>query len=345
MKAVTVRPGSVESLRLDDLPEPSLEPDDLLIETLVVGVCGTDHEVLDGAIGHPPSGLDRLVLGHEALGRVIEAPDGSGLSKGDLVAPIVRRPDPVPCPNCAVGEWDMCRNGRSTEAGIRGLHGYARERFALPAGFAVKVDPGLGLLGVLVEPASVVAKAWEHIVHIGSRARWEPSRVLVTGAGPIGLLAALFATRHSDEVHVLDQVTEGPKPDLVRDLGATYHTEGLDEIEEGVDVVVECTGDAELAVSVMGHTARNGIVCLTGVSGPGPQLVARSLARGLVLENDTVFGTVNANRRHYEEGARVLTGTDRSWLQRLVNRRVPLDRWIEAYDREPNDVKTVIGFG
>ncbi|MGH8915854.1 MAG: alcohol dehydrogenase catalytic domain-containing protein, partial [Acidimicrobiia bacterium] len=212
---MTVRPGRVDSLRLEDMPDPIPGPHDLLVETLAVGICGTDQEVLDGQLGEPPPGSDQLVMGHEALGRVVRAPADSGFASGDLVTPIVRRPDPVPCPNCAIGEWDMCRNGRFTEAGIRGLDGYAAERFALPAGFGVKVGPDLGILAVLVEPASVVAKAWEHIVHIGRRALWEPTRVLVTGAGPIGLLATLFAIRHSDEVHVLDLVTDGPKPDLV----------------------------------------------------------------------------------------------------------------------------------
>lgn len=345
MKAITVRPGAAGSLRLDDLPDTVPGPGEILVETVAVGVCRTDHEVLEGGIGYSPSGRDRMILGHEALGRVIAAPAGSGLAQGDLVAPIVRRPDPVPCPNCAIGEWDMCRNGRFTEAGIRGLDGYASEKFTLPIGFGIVVEHSLGRLGVLVEPASVVAKAWEHIVHIGSRAHWEPTRVLVTGAGPIGLLAALFATRHSNEVHILDRVTEGPKPALVEDLGATYHSGGLTDIERGVDVVLECTGAPELVGAVMGHTGPNGVVCLTGVTSAGRHLVTSDLARELVLENDTVFGTVNANRRHYQEAARVLTETDRSWLERLINRRVPLDRWEEAYDREPDDVKTVIEFG
>ncbi|MGH8947771.1 MAG: alcohol dehydrogenase catalytic domain-containing protein, partial [Acidimicrobiia bacterium] len=288
---------------------------------------------------------DRLVLGHEALGQVMTTPVGSDFAPGDLVAPIVRRPDPVPCANCAVGEWDMCRNGRFSVAGIRGLDGYSAEMLALPAGFAVKVSADLGHLGVLVEPASVVAKAWEHINHIGSRARWEHNRVLVTGAGPIGLLASLFATRVCGEVHVLDRATDGPKPGLVQDLGAVYHNEDLDRLGVQYDVVVECTGDIELIVAVPTVTRPNGIVCLAGVTDEGHQVTVNSdLARNLVLENRTVFGSVNANRRHYEEAARVLAQTDQSWLGRLVNRRVPIERWDEAYSRQPDDVKTVIEF-
>jgi len=239
----------------------------------------------------------------------------------------------------------MCRNGRFTEAGIRGLDGYTAEKLSLPAEFAVKVSPDLGHLGVLVEPASVVAKAWEHIIHIGGRGQWSADRVLVTGAGPIGLLATLFATRHGEEVHVLDRATDGPKPDLVRDLGAVYHDDGLDRIEGQFDVIVECTGDADLMVDAAGVAKPNGIVCFAGVTDEGHQVTAASdIARAMVLENRIVFGTVNANRRHYEEAARVLTQADESWLGRLVNRRVPLNEWEKAYTRQPNDVKTVIEF-
>ena len=345
MKAVTAVPGDPASLRLEEIAEPEPGADDLLVAVLMAGICGTDHEILQGDIGYPAPGRDRLVLGHEALGQVVTAPHGSDFATGDLVAPIVRRPDPVPCANCAVGEWDMCRNGRFTEAGIRGLDGYTAQELSLPAEFAVKVSPDLGYLGVLVEPASVVAKAWEHILHIGSRGHWSANRVLVTGAGPIGLLATLFATRLGVEVHVLDRATDGPKPGLVGDLGALYHNEGLERIGEQFDVVLECTGDFDLMMAVPAVTGPNGIVCLAGVTDEGHQVVVNSdLARNLVLENRTVFGTVNGNRRHYEEAARVLAHTDQTWLGQVVNRRIPLDDWKEAYTRHPDDVKTVIQF-
>ena len=113
-----------------------------------------------------------------------------GLNQGDLVVGIVRRPDPVPCANCAVGEWDMCRNGQYTERGIKQIDGFMSERWRIEPEYALKVAPALGLLGVLLEPTTVVTKAWEAIAAVGRRALWEPRTVLVTGAGPIGLLAA-----------------------------------------------------------------------------------------------------------------------------------------------------------
>src|SRR5919201_5097049 len=188
MRAITVRPGEAGSVRLEDVAEPPPEDGPVLVETLAVGVCGTDLEIVAGEYGWPPPGRQRLVLGHESLGRVVAADDGA-LRPGDLVVGIVREPDRVPSESCAAGEWDMCRNGRYTEHGIKALDGFGAEWFRLAPEFVVRVDPALGQLGVLLEPTSVVAKAWEHTERIGRRAHWEPQSVLVTGAGPIGLLA------------------------------------------------------------------------------------------------------------------------------------------------------------
>ncbi len=156
------------------------------------------------------------MLGHESFGRVVDPGTNKAFHEGDLVVGIVRRPDSVPCSNCAVGEWDMCRNGQYTERGIKEINGFMSERWRIEPEYAMKVDPSLGLLGVLLEPTTVVTKAWEQVVAVGQRAFWEPQTVLVTGAGPIGLLAALVAKQHGMQVHVLDRVESGPKPELVR---------------------------------------------------------------------------------------------------------------------------------
>jgi threonine dehydrogenase-like Zn-dependent dehydrogenase len=343
MRAITVVPRQAGSARLDDVPEPDPKQGAVLVDGLALGICGTDGEIIRGDYGWAPEGEERLVLGHESLGRVRECPDGAGLSPGDLVVGIVRRPDPVPCACCARGEWDFCRNGRYTERGIKEIHGYGSERWRVEPDFAVRIDPGLEDVGVLLEPTSVVTKAWEQIDRIGGRACFDARRVLVTGAGPIGLLAALLAVQRGHEVHVVDQVTEGPKPELVRRLGATYHSGGVKEAGE-VDIVVEATGVGQVVVDALGATARNGIVCLTGVSSGerSIELDIAGLNRSMVLENDVVFGSVNAARRHYEDAAESLARADRDWLSALITRRVPLERWQEVLERRPDDVKVVV---
>ena len=345
MKAITVEPGRTGSVRLDDVAEPAGGEGSVLAEAVALGVCGTDMEILAGDYGKAPPGGDRLVLGHESLGRVLGAPASSGLEPGQLVVAIVRRPDPEPCPACAHGEWDMCSNGLYTEGGIWGRDGYGRERYLIEPEFTVPVDNTLGILAVLLEPTTVVAKAWEQIERIGARAYFEPRRVAVTGAGPIGLLAALLGVQRGLDVHVVDRVSDGPKPALVRDLGATYHTD-VEEAADRADVVVECTGVPEVMLAVGRRVSPNSILCVTGVPAGDQniELDVGSVGRAMVLGNEVVFGSVNANTRHYEAAADALAKADRPWLDRLVTRRVPLDRWQEAFERRPDDVKTVIDF-
>jgi glucose 1-dehydrogenase len=336
---MTVIPGRPGSAELSELPDPRPADGELLVEPLYVGVCGTDREIVDGGHGEPPPGRERLVLGHELLGRVRDT--------GELVAGIVRRPDPVPCACCAQGEWDMCRNGRYTERGIKALDGYGSELVALEAGFAVPIPDELGTLGVLTEPASVLAKAWEQIDRIGARACSAHERVLVTGAGPIGLLAALMGAQRGLEVHVLDRSTEGAKPEAVHSLGGGYHSGEITDVAREIepDLVVECTGVAELVAGAMRHTAPGAIVCLTGVAASRTLSVdVGALNNELVLENDVVFGSVNANRRHFEQAVQSLRDADADWLGRLITRTVPLDSWQDALEKGADDIKVVVDF-
>jgi glucose 1-dehydrogenase len=346
MRALTVIPLQAGSAAVVDMPEPEPGPGDLLVEGIALGVCGTDREIIDGDYGWAPPGSERLVLGHESLGRVLQAPDGSGFAAGDLVVGVVRRPDPVPCPACARGEFDFCRNGRYAERGIKELHGYGSERWTVESDYAVKLDPALEPIGMLMEPTSIVAKVWDQIELIGRRAYFAPERVLVTGAGPIGLLAALLAVQRGLEVHVLDRNTGGPKPELVGALGAHYHHSDVATIakEAPPDIVIEATGVAELVFDAMEHNAAAGVVCLTGVSPRGRTLTVDvgGLNRDLVLENDVVFGSVNANLDHYAQAADALGRADRGWLERMISRRVPLEDFKQAIEKRRHDVKVVL---
>ncbi|HVV80811.1 MAG TPA: glucose 1-dehydrogenase [Pseudolabrys sp.] len=344
MRAITVEPGTANSIKLEEIAPPKADGA-LLVRALALGVCGTDRDIIDGHYGWAPPGARRLVLGHESLGEVEQAPQGGDFKKGDIVVGIVRRPDPVPCPACASGEWDMCRNGQYTERGIKEINGYGAERWTLEPDFAVKADPSLGILAVLTEPASVIAKAWDHIERIGERTKyWKPRTLLVTGAGPVGLLAAMMGAQRGLEVHVFDRNTKGPKPELVRDLGGKYHTGDFGNLKP--DVVIECTGAAQVVRDAVTCTAADGITCLAGIGAPGKKTPVdiSSLNRAMVLENDVVFGSVNANRAHYRAAADALAKADKTWLARLITRRVPLSHWQEAFERRDNDIKVIVDF-
>ena len=347
MKAIAIVPGRPETAALIELPEPSGSEGSLLVQTRLIGMCGTDREIAEEGYGAPPPGEERLVLGHESLGEVLEAPEDSGFAPGDVVAGVVRRPDPLPCEACAADEWDMCRTGGFVELGIKERHGYGRERFRLDARFAVGVSPALGDLGVLVEPTSVVAKAFEHAERIGARASFEPRVALITGAGPIGLLAALLARQRGLETHVLDRATGGPKPRLVSDLGAEYHTTPVAQLALSPDIVVECTGVGDVVVGAVHLAAPGAVIALTGISHSerAGEAYLDALNKDLVIGNKAVFGTVNAARRHYDQAAAALAAADPGWLARLITRRLAPQEWPAALQKRPEDIKIVVDMG
>ena len=120
-------------------------------------------------------------------------------------------------------------------------------------------------------------------------------------------------------------------------------TEVAGELEP--DIVIECTGVAELVAGAMQHTAPGAVVCLTGVAASRSLTVdIGALNNELVLENDVVFGSVNANRRHFEAAVESLCSADPDWLRRLITRTVPLERWTEALDKGDDDIKVVVDF-
>jgi threonine dehydrogenase-like Zn-dependent dehydrogenase len=346
LRAITVLPSTPNSVELRDMPEPARREGAILVDAIALGVCGTDREIIAGDYGEAPPGEARLILGHESLGRVREAPPECELKPGDHIVGIVRERDPVPCPACARGNWDMCRNGQYVEHGIKALHGFGAERWRIDPDYAVKVDPSLGLDAVLMEPTSVVAKAWDQVQRLWLLAEAPPQRVLITGAGPIGLLAALLGQQRGLDVHVYDHNRSGPKPEITAALGATYHCESVEALEKlQPDVIIECTGVPSVIATLLPQVAPDALICLTGVGASHRRDFDIGLFnRNIVLNNGVVFGTVNANLRHYRMAADALARADRAWLSRLITRRVPLARFAEAFDGRKGDIKVVIEF-
>ena len=159
MQAIAVSRDSKGPICIEK-PRPEPEPGEALIRTLRVGIDGTDHEIIAGSYGEYPADEDHLVLGHEAVG-VVEDPGTTGLERGEVVAPIVRRSPNGESVYFDRGEPDMAPEGSYHERGIIGSHGYFSEFFTSQAQHLVSIPSSLAQVGFLVEPLSVVNKAIE----------------------------------------------------------------------------------------------------------------------------------------------------------------------------------------
>lgn len=352
MRAVVITPGTKDSDRVADVADPTPQPGEALVQVLAVGVDGTDDELASGQYGEAPEGEDHLIIGHESLGRVIE-PAGD-LQAGQLVVAIVRRPDPVPCLNCANDEWDYCLNGQYTERGIKGRHGFLAEYYTEIPKYLVPVPEALERVGMLVEPTTISVKAWEQVEAIQRRLTWQPQRALVTGAGPIGLLAAAVLRLRGLDVVVYNRSDSTPKVELTQQLGAQFVASGQAEVGPDLaekygpfDVAIEATGFSPLAFRLLHTVGTNGVAVLTGVSGGHrtAELPVDHLNLEAVLQNKVLVGTVNADRGNFEQAVEDLTAIEQrwpGWLERMITVRPPLERYREAFDRGADDVKAVV---
>lgn len=354
MKAIAITPRVADSARLLDVPEPQMTNDQVLVRMVRAGICGTDMEINSGAFGDAPPGDDYLILGHENFGQIERVGSRAArFKRGDYVVATVRRP--CDCLNCASGESDMCLENRFTERGIRREHGYLAEYYADREEFLIEIPAHLRDVGILVEPYSIVAKAMWQGWKIQERMVWQPQTALVTGAGTIGLLAALALRARGLDVVICARSKRGTlNSRLAEEAGVTYvslQDTPLDEIprlmHNRVDVIFEATGHGPTALKTLELVTTNGIVLLNSVTSAAHQVTVDSdaLNMRMVLGNILAVGVVNANRRYFEMGVNAFEDFQARFpgvLERMLTRRVPLDEFSVDVLQARQGVKTTI---
>lgn len=350
MKAIAVIPGKPDSVHLAELPPPKVSdvPDGrgVLVRVLRVGVDGTDKEINAAEYGTAPEGYSFLVIGHESFGQVeAVGPNVTEVEPGDYVVATVRRPGSSIYD--LIGTNDMTTDDNYSERGITRRHGYLTEFYVDDAEYIVKVPRGLGEVGVLLEPLSVVEKGITQAYEIQRRLRvWRPRRAAVMGTGTIGILAALVLRLRGLEVTAFGKT---PKPylnsDLIEALGARYETTDDLPVIEGAqkygpfDLIFEATGYSPIVFESMQALGKNGVLVLSSVTGGERRLEvpADKINLDFVLGNKVMVGTVNANREYFEAGVRDMSQTELAypgWLARLLTHPVRgLDNYAELFEK------------
>jgi glucose 1-dehydrogenase len=357
MRAVTVDAGREKTAELVEFDTPSPAAGEYLVRVLEVGVDGTDREIEEGKYGEGPDGERTLILGHECLG-VIE--DGGGgdadaLRPGALVVPTVRRACPQSCPNCRAGSYDFCSTGDYRERGIKEAHGYMCEHFTERGEHLIPIPAELRDVAVLLEPFSIIERTYRLIDQVQERLVWEPERAIITGAGSMGVIAALLGGIRDLKLLVYSR---GEQPDTItrtlEQVGCTYVDSEKRTLQEAAgtfgspDIVIECTGFSPLAWDGMEVLAVNGAACLLSVT-PGDrdaEIPSDRLNRKMVLGNRLVMGSVNAHRRDFEQGLedmRAIRARYPGALERFITHRRPLEEFAEAlHEEDPAELKTVL---
>ncbi|MGC9191861.1 MAG: glucose 1-dehydrogenase [Conexivisphaera sp.] len=355
MRAISITVGK-PGAQLVDVPEPQRGKGEVLLRTLYTGICGTDRGLVNNQLSfaRPPPGSSDLIIGHEALARVEDADQGTRLRKGSLVVPMVRRPGK--CLNCMIGRQDNCSDGDFVEAGIRGLHGFMRDRFTDDPTYLVRVeDESLGMLAVLTEPLKNVVKAYD-VYDLVSRRSIPNCRdgsrscltVTIAGAGPIGMLFAMMFTSMGMDVKIFSRHDpEGKLSETASRIGAEYFIrQDRSKPVPPSDVFVETTGSPEVALDGMRALRPNGVLILFGTAPGGSEPVSGQDIIDVVEKNITVVGTVDGAKEHYIRALGYLSSWKDSFpgvLQSMVTGIVRPEEAIPVLrEKPPGEVKTVI---
>ncbi|MFZ0830253.1 MAG: glucose 1-dehydrogenase [Thermoplasmata archaeon] len=362
MQALLVNPPR-PGIHMGKVPDPTPSAEEVEVQVLECGVCGTDRDIVAGKYGTPPEGRADLVLGHENLGKVVEVGASvHGFRIGDEVVATVRRGCGI-CRYCRTNRSDFCETGLFTERGIKGRDGYLSEFYVERPEYLVRVPRPHRLSAVLLEPLSVVEKAVLQAKRVLDRTEVSPGldpnhprKALVAGTGAIGMLAAMVLATEGFEVTAIDR--EGDKTAAGTLLSAidAHHADvsaGLSVLgEQRFDLVLDATGSATLDFDLTTRLAPNGCLLLTGISadsGPPISLPGGEILRKLVLQNQAIVGSVNANRRYFEAGLRHLTAFRRRWgtvAEQLVSQRLSWTQYESVLvGARPGGIKTVLTIG
>ncbi len=356
MKSQRVRslvkvPGT-SAPEIRDIPVPQLEEDEVLVRITQVGFTRRDRLAMEMDERSMPEGSDFLVTGHIAVGRVEEA--GSMVNdfeQGDLIVPTIRRD----CDHCIDSKVDMCVHlDLSTNCGINGSHGFARELMIEKARFLVKVPTELEELATLITPLSVAEKA--HMELIETRQRYNfycyhdedkvTPNTLITGMGPVGILTTMLTSLYGYRLTVFGRrEADDERSRIFEPLNLEYintarvSTEDLEEKGLRFRQIFETTGDPDYIMNVLPLMDANAVSVLMAM--PETEFKEHQtnprttqLLRNLVEKNQIILGSLKSGKDAFEsavEHLEELASIYEKQLKQIITHRIPFDDFEELF--------------
>jgi len=245
----------------------------------------------------------------------------------------------------------MCLTGNYREHGIKRLHGFGADFAVSDVDFLVKVPSKLADVAVLLEPMSVAEKGVYQAFKIQERMLWKPKRVLILGAGPVGLLTTyLLRLKGLEVVVTATRAKDSAKAQLAQRAGAVYVNTTEQPLQSlgKFDLIMEETGSAQVAMQATSMLNTNGIMCFLGIYSPttAPEDIGE-FYKDVVLGNKTFFGSVNANINYFRMGLKDFTDIEKRFdgiLRDTISARIPPEDFQKAYAQNKDNIKTVIRF-
>jgi len=310
----TVELVAPEELRIVERDDPTPGPGEIRIAVSTVGICGTDMEFYRGrrSAGYP------FVLGHECGGRIDAI--GEGLSEFTLGTPVTVRPNfgCGVCTYCREGRDNICPDGRGL--GVR-IDGCLAEFVVAPARYVWPIPEGMSAqTAAMIEPSAVAERAVRQAGTIAGR------RLLILGAGTIGLLALQIAVVGGADVSVADPLAD--RRQWAIDMGASRSFDPVaGELEgEAFDLVIETAGVPGAAQTAIEHARPGGWVVLTGIPMDATSLETKWIVwRELKLVGSFIYDAGDFARACQ----RIVDGELRA--DDLVTDSYPLDGVTEAF--------------
>jgi L-iditol 2-dehydrogenase len=326
----------VHDLRIDDVPVPEPGPREVLVEVRAVGVCGSDvHYYEHGRIG-PYVVREPLILGHESGGVIVR--QGPGATRHQIGQRVALEPG-VPygaCQQCRTGRYNLCAEVRffATPPVHGAFANYVtiHQDFAFPLPDSVSDDAG-----ALIEPLSVGIWACRKARLQGGE------RVLVTGAGPIGLLAMQAALALGATWVTVTDVNPH-RLELARRTGAArtvdLREQPLGDAGVEADVLLECSGHPAALADGIRSLRPAGVAVAVGM-GPGEEATI-PLA---LLQNRELTLTGTFRYANIYPTAIGLVAAGRVDVEAIVTGHYPLEeaeQALQASRQDPESVKAVV---